>query len=65
MNFAKFEIKYFNILDNTTQKIIKDYYYWYKYWIGYNFSPNKNHITVILKTIKANQNDEKVIKQIK
>lgn len=54
----KFEAKYFDILYNTTLRVIKDYYYPYRFWINHNLKFNKTYNTRILKAIITNWNDE-------
>lgn len=46
--FAKFEARYFDKLNNMTQKIIKVYCYRYKFQINHNFGFGKSYIIVML-----------------
>ena len=51
IDFAGFEAKYFDELNNTTWRVIKYYCYIHRFRIDHNFGPSKTCTTVILKAI--------------
>lgn len=64
MDFKKFEIKYFNDFNYFIQKIVRDYYYLYRYQINHNFGTNNIYIILMLKAIKAKQNNHKILNKL-
>ena len=57
-DFVEFEARYFDELNNTTWKIVRDYYYPYRFWIDHNFTLGKNYTITMLTTIEANWNNK-------
>lgn len=58
IDFVKFEVKYFDKLDNITLRAVRDYYYLHKFWIDYNLGLNKIRNVVILEAVIAVLNNK-------
>lgn len=54
----KFEVEYFDQLDNTTLKVFSNYCYLHGFWIDFNLSLNKTYNTTMLKAIIAEWNNK-------
>ena len=54
LDFAKFEVRYFDELNNAIWRVVRNYCYKNGFWIDHNFGPNKSCITVILQVIITN-----------
>lgn len=65
MDFVKFEIKHFNLLDNAILRIFRDFCFPYRFWIKLNLNFNKTCNTTILETIAAKWNSKWSLEQIK
>ena len=65
IDFAEFESKHLNALENNNWGVIKDYCYLHKFLINYNFGPNKTYIPTMLEAIRAEWHDEWILRQIK
>ena len=65
MDFAEFEAKHFDELDNDTWGVIRDYCYPHGFWIDHNFGPGRNRTTTILKAVEADWNNKWTLEQIK
>ncbi len=64
MNFAEFETRHFDELNNATWRVIKDYYYPHRFWIDHNFSPGRNRTITILTAVEADWNNKWSLEQI-
>lgn len=65
IDFVKFEIEYFNQLDNTILQVFRNNYYpYYRFWINLNLSLNKTYNTAMLEAVAAKQNNKQSLKQI-
>ncbi len=64
MDFAKFEAKHFDELDNDTWGVIGDYCYLHGFWVDYNFGPGRNCTTTMLKAVEADWNNKWTLEQI-
>ncbi len=64
MDFAEFEAKHFDELENDTWGVIRDYCYPHGFWIDHNFGPSRTYTTTMLEAIAANWYDEWILKKI-
>ncbi len=62
--FKKFEVKYFDILDNSTWRRIREYCYSHGFWIDIN-DGSETFTNAMLEAIAADWYDEWTLKQIK
>ncbi len=53
MDFAEFEARHFDKLNNTTWRVVWDYSYPHGFWIDHNFGLGRNRTTTMLIAIKA------------
>ena len=65
MDFANYEAKHFNELDNATWRIIRDYYYAHGFWINHNFDHGRSRTHVMLTSVAVDWNNECTLEQIK
>ncbi len=64
MDFAEFEARHFDELNNTTWRVVRDYCYLYEFWIDHNFGPGRNRTTTMLKAVEVDWNNKWTLEQI-
>ncbi len=64
MDFAEFEERHFDELNNTTWRVVRDYCYPHGFWIDHNFGPSRNCTTTMLTAVEADWNNKWSLEQI-
>lgn len=65
IDFMRFQVEYFDQLDNTTLRVFRDYYYLHRFQINFNLNLNKTCNIIMLEVVTTEQNNKYSLEQIK